>query len=75
LHPGATGLSKNKTIIDFLIVSLGMNESIASNYDVPGFVKTYVHRCGRTARAGKTGEVISLLKGSGQAGQFTKLRQ
>jgi ATP-dependent RNA helicase DDX51/DBP6 len=24
------------------------------NYDVPGFAKTYVHRCGQTARAGKT---------------------
>lgn len=45
------------------------------NYDVPGFAKTYVHRCGRTARAGKQGEAISLLKGSGQSGQFQKLRR
>jgi ATP-dependent RNA helicase DDX51/DBP6 len=44
------------------------------NYDVPGFAKTYVHRCGRTARAGKEGVAISLLKG-GQVGQFSKMRR
>jgi ATP-dependent RNA helicase DDX51/DBP6 len=44
------------------------------NYDVPGFAKTYVHRCGRTARAGKSGKAISLLKGKGQMGTFRKLR-
>lgn len=43
------------------------------NYDVPGFAKTYVHRCGRTARAGAEGSAISLLKG-GQRSQFTKMR-
>jgi len=43
------------------------------NYDVPGFAKTYVHRCGRTARAGKVGSAISLLKG-GQQHQFHKMR-
>lgn len=45
------------------------------NYDVPGFAKTYVHRCGRTARAGKEGEAISLLKGTGQVALFSKLRR
>lgn len=44
------------------------------NYDVPGLAKTYVHRCGRTARAGKEGHAISLLKG-GQTRQFDKMRQ
>ena len=59
-------------------MSRGMDISFVSaviNYDVPGFAKTYVHRCGRTARAGKQGEAISLLKGSGQVGLFTKLRR
>ncbi|EEC46778.1 predicted protein, partial [Phaeodactylum tricornutum CCAP 1055/1] len=42
------------------------------NYDVPGLAKTYVHRCGRTARAGKEGHAISLLKG-GQTRQFDKM--
>jgi len=44
------------------------------NYDVPSLAKTYVHRCGRTARAGKTGSAISLLKG-GQVKQFEKMRR
>lgn len=59
-------------------MSRGMDIGFVSaviNYDVPGFAKTYVHRCGRTARAGKQGEAISLLKGTGQSGQFLKLRR
>ncbi|MGM5487821.1 MAG: DEAD/DEAH box helicase [Nanobdellota archaeon] len=31
------------------------------NYDIPGDTKQYVHRIGRTARAGKSGKVINLL--------------
>lgn len=31
------------------------------NYDIPGDSKQYVHRIGRTARAGKSGKVINLL--------------
>lgn len=48
--------------------------TLVINYDVPGFAKTYVHRCGRTARAGRGGRAISLLKGMGQMGAFRKLR-
>jgi len=44
------------------------------NYDVPTLAKTYVHRCGRTARAGANGTAISLLKG-GQVGQFAGMRR
>ena len=47
-------------------MSRGMDIELVStviNYDVPAFAKTYVHRCGRTARAGKEGTAISLLKG------------
>jgi ATP-dependent RNA helicase DDX51/DBP6 len=68
--------------IHIIVCSDGMSRgmdlpSVATviNYDVPGFAKTYVHRCGRTARAGKSGEAITLLKGSGQVGQFAKLRR
>eukprot|EP00798_Chlamydomonas_sp_ICE-L_P014822 gene14822-20875_t len=32
------------------------------NYDAPTYTKTYVHRAGRTARAGRSGSVYSLLK-------------
>ncbi|CAK7563071.1 MAG: ribosomal RNA processing protein [Sporothrix epigloea] len=35
--------------------------SIVINYDVPQDSKTYVHRVGRTARAGKSGHAINLV--------------
>ncbi len=44
------------------------------NYDVPSFAKTYVHRCGRTARAGRSGKAITIAK-SGQLVKFRKMRQ
>lgn len=31
------------------------------NYDVPVYAKTYVHRVGRTARAGEAGRAFTLL--------------
>jgi len=32
------------------------------NYDAPPFLKTYVHRVGRTARANREGSAVTLLK-------------
>jgi superfamily II DNA/RNA helicase len=32
------------------------------NYDAPVYAKTYVHRAGRTARAGRVGKVVTLLR-------------
>lgn len=58
-------------------MSRGMDISSVScvvNYDVPSFAKMYVHRCGRTARAGKNGVAISVLKG-GQVKQFQRMRK
>jgi ATP-dependent RNA helicase DDX51/DBP6 len=43
------------------------------NYDIPTLAKTYVHRCGRTARASRQGTAISLLKG-GQSSLFYRMR-
>jgi len=34
------------------------------SYDCPKFVKTYIHRVGRTARAGRAGSAITLLEES-----------
>jgi ATP-dependent RNA helicase DDX47/RRP3 len=31
------------------------------NYDIPQHSKDYVHRVGRTARAGKTGKAITIV--------------
>ncbi|CAN1249213.1 DEAD-box ATP-dependent RNA helicase 1 [Linum perenne] len=31
------------------------------NYDMPSYVKTYIHRAGRTARAGQNGKCFTLL--------------
>ncbi len=37
------------------------NVSVVINYDVPQDSDTYIHRVGRTARAGKSGQAITLL--------------
>jgi ATP-dependent RNA helicase DeaD len=37
------------------------NVTVIINYDLPKTPKEYIHRIGRTARAGKEGKVISLL--------------
>lgn len=35
---------------------------VVINYDAPHYTKTYVHRVGRTARAGRAGTAITLLQ-------------
>jgi len=71
----------NQNRVSVIICSDGMsrgmdlpNVGAVINYDVPRYAKTYVHRCGRTARAGKKGRAISVLKG-GQVGEFVKMRK
>lgn len=32
------------------------------NYDMPAHERTYAHRAGRTARAGRSGQVFTLLR-------------
>jgi len=75
LHGGLTQSKRKKTIemfhsknIEVLVASdvaaRGLdikNVSHVINYDIPKTSKEYVHRIGRTARAGEAGIVISLL--------------
>ncbi|KAF9623715.1 hypothetical protein IFM89_004095 [Coptis chinensis] len=44
------------------------------NYDVPAYIKTYVHRAGRTARAGQAGRCFTLLR-KHEVKRFKKLLQ
>ncbi|KAF9197266.1 ATP-dependent RNA helicase dbp6 [Haplosporangium sp. Z 27] len=47
------------------LISRGMDLAPVSNvinYDVPVYMKKYIHRVGRTARAGKTGTAYSLVE-------------
>ncbi|KAL6765098.1 P-loop containing nucleoside triphosphate hydrolase protein [Haematococcus lacustris] len=46
--------------------------SAVVNYDAPLHAKTYVHRAGRTARAGRSGAVYTLLR-SQDAGPFRSM--
>lgn len=32
------------------------------NYDMPKYIKTFIHRAGRTARAGQSGRCFTLLR-------------
>ena len=43
-------------------MDLGTVDCVIS-YDPPKFVKNYIHRIGRTARAGRPGTAITLLSG------------
>ena len=42
------------------------------NYDMPRFIETYIHRSGRTARAGRAGNVITLVEPKRKS-QFQKM--
>ena len=42
-------------------IDIGQIDYVIS-YDSPAFVKTYIHRVGRTARAGRAGTAITLVK-------------
>lgn len=42
------------------------------NYDLPAHIRTYVHRAGRTARAGSTGSVYTILR-SEHLGAFSAM--
>ncbi|XP_039127177.1 LOW QUALITY PROTEIN: DEAD-box ATP-dependent RNA helicase 1 [Dioscorea cayenensis subsp. rotundata] len=44
------------------------------NYDMPPYIKTYIHRAGRTARAGQSGMCFTLLR-KNEVKRFKKMLQ
>jgi len=56
---------KIKLIICSDVMSRGLDiddVELVINYDVPSFIPTYIHRIGRTARAGREGTTITLAR-------------
>ena len=49
------------------------NINYVFNYDIPQQAEYYVHRIGRTGRAGKDGKAITLVCGRHQMGQFSDI--
>ena len=67
---------KNRILIATDILSRGIDikdVELVINYEVPKDVEDYIHRIGRTARADKNGEAITLVN-SEQIKYFKKLK-
>ena len=45
----------------YIILEILLNVSLVINFDMPKFAEEYVHRIGRTGRAGAKGDAISLV--------------
>jgi ATP-dependent RNA helicase DeaD len=88
LHGGKTQAQRGKTLAAFVggrtrilvatnVAARGLdipNVSHVINYDIPEDVDTYVHRIGRTARAGKDGVAATLI-GESEVKEFNKIKR
>ena len=88
LHGGKTQGQRGKTLDSFVggltrilvatnLAARGLdipNVSHVINYDLPEDVETYVHRIGRTARAGKDGVAATLI-GEAEIKEFDKIKR
>ncbi|HKH11635.1 MAG TPA: DEAD/DEAH box helicase [Rubrobacter sp.] len=88
LHGGKTQSQRTKTLAGFAhgrsrilvatnVASRGLdipNVSHVVNYDLPEDAETYVHRIGRTARAGNDG-VAATLVGEAEVREFDKIQR
>lgn len=69
---------KVETVVCSDAMARGMDiDNVANvvNYDVPSFVKTYIHRVGRTARAGRHGRCVTLVKMGQMKGMLRMLKK
>ncbi|CAH0484842.1 unnamed protein product [Peronospora farinosa] len=67
-----------ETVVCSDAMARGMDiEDVANvvNYDVPSFIKTYIHRVGRTARAGRHGRCVTLVKMGQTKGMMRMLKK
>lgn len=88
LHGGKSQSQRGKTLAAFVggrtrilvatnVAARGLdipNVSHVINYDLPEDVETYVHRIGRTARAGKDGVAATLI-GESEKREFDKIKR
>ena len=88
LHGGKTQSQRTKTLAGFTngrtrilvatnVAARGLDIPDVShvvNYDLPEDTETYVHRIGRTARAGKEGVAVTLV-GEAEVGDFKKIQR
>ena len=88
LHGGKSQSQRTKTLATFTggrtniliatnVAARGLdipNVSHVINYDLPEDVDTYVHRVGRTARAGKDGVAVTLV-GEAENKDFNKIKR
>ena len=88
LHGGKSQSQRDKTLAAFskgrtsILVATNVaargldvpNVSHVFNYDIPEDMETYVHRIGRTARAGKDG-VAATLVGDAEVRDFDRIRR
>ncbi len=88
LHGGKTQAQRTKTLAAFVggqtrilvatnVAARGLdipNVSHVINYDLPEDLETYVHRIGRTARAGRDG-IAATLVGEAEKREFDKIKR
>ena len=46
---------------DLFTRGMDINVECVVSYDSPAYIQTYVHRVGRTARAGQNGTAVTIL--------------